>query len=104
MTCTCNTNADADEARKRQAEHLRMNPIYGTNLQRPLSEIIKELRNRMVFLRGGIADFQFGYPGWKERTEPVEGLLTCGIVTLWNVVEELEKLESEGVTGKDKHE
>lgn len=80
------------------AERYKANPIYGTNLNRPMSEVIKELRQRMVTLRGQIADFQFGFPGWRERTEPVEGLLTCGIVTLHSVLQELEKFEADQKT------
>lgn len=80
---------------KERAETFRNNPIFGTNLKRPMSEVIKEIRSNMVQLRGNITDFQFGFPGWGERTEPVEGLLTCGIVTLYNVLQELEKFEAE---------
>ncbi len=88
---TCGKGTDAWKAKR--AEQSRLNPIYGTNLQRPLSEIVKELRERMVQLRGGFSDFRFAYPGWHERTEPVEGLLTCGISTLYAVLKELEEFE-----------
>ena len=84
----------AEEVQKR-AERYRQNPIYGTDLNRPMSQTIKELRDRMTILRGQIADFQFGFPGWRERTQPVEGLLTCGIVTLYSVLQELEKFEAD---------
>ena len=80
------------------AERYRNNPIYGTDLTRPMSEVIKELRDRMTVLRGQIHDFQFGFPGWRERTEPVSGLLTCGIVTLYSVLQELEKFEADNKT------
>lgn len=78
-----------------RAARYRANPIYGTDLNRPMSKVVKELRDRMTTLRGQIQDFQFGFPGWRERTEPVEGLLTCGIVTLYSVLQELEKFEAE---------
>lgn len=84
----------ADEVQKR-AERYKQNPIYGTDLNRPMSEVIKEIRDRMTVLRGQVNDFQFGFPGWRERTEPVQGLLTCGIVTLFSVMQELEKFEAE---------
>lgn len=85
---------DPKEAQKR-AERYRQNPIYGTDLNRPMSEVINDIRNRMTVLRGQIGDFQFGFPGWSERTQPVEGLLTCGIVALYNVLQELEKFEAD---------
>ena len=84
----------AEEISKR-SERYRQNPIFGTDLNKPMSEVVKELRSRMTQLRGQISDFQFGFPGWRERTEPVEGLLTCGIVTLYSVIQELEKFEAE---------
>lgn len=88
-----------DEVQKR-AERYRDNPIYGTDLKRPMSEVIAELRNRMTQLRGQIADFQFGFPGWREHTQPVEGLLTCGIVTLYAVLQELEEFEAEALAAQ----
>lgn len=81
------------EGSKNSAERYKENPIYGTNLNRQPSEIVNELRDRMTTLRGGIQDFQFGYPQWKERTQHVEGLLTCGIVALAYTLDELQKFE-----------
>ena len=83
------------DKQQKHAEWYRQNPIYGTDLNRPLSEIIEEIRNRMTVLRGQVGDFQFGFPGWRERTEPVHGLLTCGIVALYKVLQELQKFEAE---------
>jgi hypothetical protein len=85
---------DPGEAQKR-AERYRQNPIYGTDLNRPMSEVINDIRNRMTVLRGQIGDFQSGFPGWRERMQPVEGLLTFGIVVLYNVLQELEKFEAD---------
>lgn len=80
---------------EKRAEQYRANPIYGTNLNRPMSEVIAEIRQRMITLRGQVQDFQFGYPGWRERTQPVEGLLTCGIGALYHSLQEIEKFEAE---------
>jgi hypothetical protein len=85
-----------DEEQKR-AESYRQRPILGTDLNRPMSEVIAEIRGNMTKLRGQIADFQFGFPTWKGRTEPVEGLLTCGIVTLYEVLNRLEAFEASQV-------
>ena len=83
-----------DEQVQADAERYRQNPIYGTDLNRPMSEVIKDLRHRMTVLRGQINDFQFGFPGWRGHTEPVEGLLTCGIVALYAALEEIQKFEA----------
>ena len=83
-----------EEIHKR-AENYRKAPIYGTDLDRPMSEVITELRNNMSRLRGQIWDFKFGFPGWGERVVPIEGLLTCGIIALYDVMQELEKFETD---------
>ena len=67
------------EKEKSDAERYRQNPIYKTDLNKPKSQVIEDIRHKMTDLRGMIHDFQFGFPGWKERTEHVEGLLTCGL-------------------------
>jgi hypothetical protein len=67
----------------------RENPVYGTDFSRPVSVIIEELRNKMAELRGTIIDIKCGYPHWSGRIDCVEGLLTCGLVTLHNVNEEV---------------
>ena len=92
-TCRKQTEEGSKNSAERYKENPIYGPIYGTNLKRPVSEIVNELRERMVSLRRGIQDFQFGYPQWKERTQHVEGLLTCGIIALYNTLEELQKFE-----------
>jgi hypothetical protein len=85
----------SNEEIQKRAERYRQNPIYGTDLNRPMSEVIAELRGRMTVLRGQFGDFKHGFPGWHERVEPVEGLLTCGISALYHVLQELEKFEAD---------
>ncbi len=90
------------EGAAKLAEHHRDHPIYGINLQRPMSEIIAEIRMSLTQARGTISDFQFAFPQWKDRTTPVEGLLTCGIVALYDVIKELEKFEQDCVAMAEK--
>ena len=87
----------SEEIQKRAERH-KQNPIYGTDLNRPMSEVIAELRSRMTVLRGQFGDFKRGFPGWHERVEPVEGLLTCGISALYSVIQEIEKFEADSKT------
>jgi len=77
----------------KSAEKYKSRPIFGTDLSKKKSEVVTEARNRIESARGVLDDFQFAYPQWKERVRHVEGLLTCGLVALYNAIEELEKYE-----------
>ena len=83
------------EGRANLVERNRMNPVHGTDFDRPKSEVLKEIRGKLTAARGGLTDFQSTFPGWSERTRPVEGLLTCGIIALYESIQELEKFERE---------
>jgi hypothetical protein len=83
------------EGLKKHADLLKEKPIHGTNLNRPLSEIIRDIRRELINSRGGIVDFQLAFPHWEERTKHVEGLLTCGVIALHETLLALEQLERE---------
>ena len=82
------------EGKKAMQERAKKHPIYKTNFDRPLSETIEALRGQICEIRGQLSDIRFAYPGWGERTQDVEGLLTCGLVALHNVMEEMRKIET----------
>lgn len=71
-------------------EKPRGNPIYGTDITRPLPELIEGLRHQLVQVRGQISDIQH-HIGWRDRFDPVHGLLTCGISVLYGVKQEVEE-------------
>jgi hypothetical protein len=77
------------EQERSDAERAKSNPIFGTDFSKPLSAIIEGLRSQMTATRGHIKDIERAYPGWKERVEHVEGLLTCGIIALANSNKEI---------------
>jgi len=81
------------EGLAKSAEQYKSRPIFGTDLSKKKSEVVTEARNRILSARNVLDDFQFAYPGWKERVHHVEGLLTCGLVALYATIEELEKYE-----------
>jgi hypothetical protein len=60
---------------------------------KPLSQLIENIRNEIIQARGHIHDIIQGYPAWKERVDHVEGLLTCGLVALGVSNEEVIKHE-----------
>ncbi len=75
-------------------ERAKKHPIYRTNFDRPLSETIAALRGQISQIRGQLSDIRFAYPGWGEQTKDVEGLLTCGLIALHEVMVEMRKLET----------
>ena len=72
------------------------NPIYYKNaeeMDKPLSELMEELRSELSKVRGKLHDIKSSY-GWADRIEHIEGGLTCMIVAMHATVEEWEKFEA----------
>lgn len=72
------------------------NPIYyksAEEMDKPMSELIEELRNEITRTRGKLHDIKRSY-GWSEWIEAYEGGLTCMISAMYNFKEELEKFEA----------
>jgi hypothetical protein len=88
-TCGMWTQAGKDAFAKRAKE----NPIYKTDFSVPLSETIDKLRSEICSIRGQLGDIRSAYPGWGERTSDVEGLLTCGLIALYDIAKEMRKFE-----------
>lgn len=74
---------ETDESRRKWRESMK--PIYGTDLSKPLPDLVQEFRNTITQLRGEISDISFRYPGWGEHLACVKGLLTCGLISLSHV-------------------
>lgn len=79
----------------------KMKPIFGTDVSKPVSELLTGLRNDLTRIRGQLSDIGFYNPGWDERLKPVEGLLTCGLVTMFYEIEEAQKSEIREEVMKD---
>lgn len=71
----------------------KTNPIYGTDFSKELSQIVQELRHHLVQTRGQMSDITFAFPVWKNRLEDVEGLLTCGLIALSRIADDMAKSE-----------
>lgn len=69
-------------------------PIYMTQEQfnQPVSATIEHIRNQITAIRGQIGDLLEG-TSWKHELEPVVGLLTCGLITLYSVRRDVTKAE-----------
>ena len=82
-----------DEGLRKFALRARERPIYGTDFSKPLSEIVHQIRNDLTRARGQLSDVASAYTGWKDHVASIEGLLTCGIVSLHYVVEQMKEHE-----------
>lgn len=66
---------------------------YGIDFKRPISELMTNARTSMTKLRGEIWDIRMRWPGL-EGLQCLEGLLTCGICTLYYEIEQMKKAEA----------
>ena len=71
----------------------RSKPLYGTDLSKPISELIEGVRSQLVQSRGQLSDIGHRYSGWEERVKDIEGLLTCGLVALHRIKQEALECE-----------
>lgn len=67
-------------------------PIFGTDLSKPTSACIEDLRTTIMKACGQLDDIMFG-KGWEDRVKHVEGLLTCGLVVLHVAMKEIYEFE-----------
>lgn len=71
-------------------------PIYYKNAEemdnKPLSELMEDLRNDLSKIRGKLHDIKSSY-GWEDRITHLEGGLTCMLVAMHNVMKEWEEFE-----------
>jgi hypothetical protein len=61
-------------------------------MDKPLSELMEQLRSEIVKTRGKLSDIKRSY-GWDERIEHIEGGLTCILIAMWNTMEEWKLYE-----------
>ncbi|KGT75816.1 hypothetical protein MA20_32005 [Bradyrhizobium japonicum] len=106
---TCPTCRRYTETGRQQlALQHRARPLSCIDLSRPLECVIDDLRREMVALRGKLNDVKMGFTGWAEQIAPVEGLLTCGIVSMFNVLEDArehrQKWENQPEQGNKSHQ
>lgn len=85
------TTREADAA---MALWNRENPICkDLDLSGATWRVIEDLRYEVSHTRSKLHDVANAFPAWSSRIEDVTGLLTCGLVTLYGLMEEMEKSE-----------
>jgi hypothetical protein len=65
-----------------------LNPIFYKNaeeMDKPLSELIENLRSDIAKIRGKLSDIRRSY-GWVDRIEHIEGGLTCMLVAMHHTI------------------
>lgn len=74
-------------------------PIYLDGFNKPLSEIVQDIRSDLATARGKLADIGDAFPLWRGRLEDAEGLLTCGVIALHRYMEEMREYEKQWPDG-----
>ena len=72
------------------------NPLYyksAEEMDKPLSELMEGLRMEIVKTRGKMHDIKNSY-GWADRIEPLEGGLTCMLISMHSIMEEFKQFEN----------
>jgi hypothetical protein len=87
-----------ERGQRQRREESKARPIYGTDFSKPLSVLVEGLRNDITKIRGQLSDISYAYPGWGEHLKCVEGLLTCGLIALYETREEMKAIELRGET------
>jgi hypothetical protein len=75
----------------------RLHPIYlkPEDFQKTPDKLVNDIRWDIVNLRGQLSDISKAYPGWKGQLEAVEGLLTCGLISLYDTMKQMEQVSKE---------
>jgi hypothetical protein len=71
------------------------NPIYyksKEDLDKPLYDLMEQLRNDISTVRGKLHDIKFTY-GFEDRIEHLEGGLTCMLVAMYEIAKEFKDFE-----------
>lgn len=71
------------------------NPIYyksSEEMNKPLSELMEELRTDVAKVRGKLFDIKMSY-GWEDRIAHLEGGLTCLIIAMAHTMHEWKEFE-----------
>jgi len=79
-------------------------PIYYKNLDemnKPLSELMEELRYDISAVRGKLFDIKMEY-GWEDRIDFIEGGLTCMLAAMHTTMKEWEEFERNQIEKQNK--
>ena len=75
--------------RNKDMEHHRKNPIWGTDFSKHDALLLGEVKEDLLVIRNISCQIQFRLKRMPERLEPIQGLLTCGAVSLQSSEDEV---------------
>lgn len=81
------------EAALRRLAPANRRPIYGTDLSKPLSELMTGWRSNVAQIRGQMSDVAFAKSGWREELATLEGGLTCLLMAMHCSLERMQEHE-----------
>lgn len=82
-----------ERGKQQESEAYRKRPLSGIDLSQPLSGLVEKIRSDLVTARSQLQDIGWGYTGWADRLVSVQGLLTCGLVSLHHTMMEMREHE-----------
>jgi len=85
------------QGRQRLREKARAKPIFyrdPAEFNKPVSMLLDEIADKVANLRGKLSDIVKAY-GWEDRIDPVEGAMTCVIISLSHLRTEIGAHEQE---------
>lgn len=104
LKCDC-CGKPTSEGQWQDRIRYKKNPIWGTDFSKPVSHLVQGGIISIVKIRSKLDALRESNPLLKQRLEPHVGLMTCGIMSLDNLLEELERYEQHcRDTGPSPHE
>ena len=67
--------------------------IFGTDLTKPASVLVNELRDKITKICGQFRDIEREYPLYKDVIKKMQGFLITGIHSLYYAIEEIQRKE-----------
>ena len=94
-TCEC-CGMWTEEGREKLRKEAKEKPIHRTDFSKPLSTIIEECRDKLTDIRGTLYDIKAASKVWGTQVDDVSGAITCGLVYLYHIAQDMEKWEEKG--------
>lgn len=104
LKCDC-CGKPTSEGQWQDRIRYKKHPIWGTDFSKPVSHLVQGGIISIVKIRSKLDALRESNPLLKQRLEPHVGLMTCSIMSLDNLLEELERYEQHcRDTGPSPHE
>lgn len=89
----CEACCTPEFRKEHESEYERWHPIFSTDLSKGPDQAIEKIRMLMSEARGELFDMGQSYAGFRQELKDVEGLLTCGISTLYHTLVKMQEFK-----------